>query len=450
MHEVADEVLGTLRATGWESDTHGVTASGSLAAQSAAEWQRTIERWLDPPRRRQRGDGALDRARQPRRAGPGRRLRRAGAARGPAGAARACCARCSGWRSPTSRPPASSRTSWSRAPVSIAGTSTSSGAGWSRSSTSPATPRLAAGATVTSTIERLRAAADAGTLPRGDARTLEEAYDLFAALRLEHQVHQLEAGRTPDDHLDPKALNALTRQLPQGCVPGRRIGAEAPGRRADLERLMPYPRPARPGGRRLLRGRPGDDRPRPGERRDHLVGRPADRRRTAAGGRPSPPARPPAPDARRGDDRDPRPEGDRPGRCPRPGRDPRRAAGCGLGHGPDRACRLRGARASSTPRSPIATWSSPTRSSTRRGWRGARCAAAAGGSRRRSAWSRWRTSSALPAHRPHTADGDALTTAQVFLALATHLDALEPQTVGSLQRPSAASRRSGAVSRLGA
>jgi DNA polymerase-3 subunit epsilon len=40
----------------------------------------------------------------------------------------------------------------------------------------------------------------------------------------------------------------------------------------------------------------------------------------------------------------------------------------------------------------------------------------------------------LPVHRPHHADGDALTTAQVFLALATHLDALEPHTVGSLQR----------------
>jgi len=41
----------------------------------------------------------------------------------------------------------------------------------------------------------------------------------------------------------------------------------------------------------------------------------------------------------------------------------------------------------------------------------------------------------VPVHRPHSADGDALTTGQVFLALATHLDALEPQTVGSLQRP---------------
>jgi DNA polymerase-3 subunit epsilon len=38
----------------------------------------------------------------------------------------------------------------------------------------------------------------------------------------------------------------------------------------------------------------------------------------------------------------------------------------------------------------------------------------------------------LPVHRPHHAEGDALTTAQVFLALATHLDGFEPQTVGSL------------------
>ena len=38
----------------------------------------------------------------------------------------------------------------------------------------------------------------------------------------------------------------------------------------------------------------------------------------------------------------------------------------------------------------------------------------------------------LPIHRPHDAAGDVLTTAQVFLALATRLDAIEPQTVGSL------------------
>jgi DNA polymerase-3 subunit epsilon len=44
------------------------------------------------------------------------------------------------------------------------------------------------------------------------------------------------------------------------------------------------------------------------------------------------------------------------------------------------------------------------------------------------------TSLGLPVHRPHTAEGDALTAAQLFLALATHLDRAEPQTVGSLAR----------------
>jgi DNA polymerase III subunit epsilon len=40
----------------------------------------------------------------------------------------------------------------------------------------------------------------------------------------------------------------------------------------------------------------------------------------------------------------------------------------------------------------------------------------------------------LPVHRPHHADGDALTTAQAFIALANHLEKFKPQTLGSLQR----------------
>jgi DNA polymerase-3 subunit epsilon len=40
----------------------------------------------------------------------------------------------------------------------------------------------------------------------------------------------------------------------------------------------------------------------------------------------------------------------------------------------------------------------------------------------------------LPVHRPHHADGDALTTAQLFIALAARLDRTEPQTIGSLAR----------------
>ena len=53
---------------------------------------------------------------------------------------------------------------------------------------------------------------DEGVLRPTEARILEEAFDLFSALRLEHQVSQLERGRRPDDHLDPKELDPLTRR----------------------------------------------------------------------------------------------------------------------------------------------------------------------------------------------------------------------------------------------
>jgi DNA polymerase III subunit epsilon len=47
----------------------------------------------------------------------------------------------------------------------------------------------------------------------------------------------------------------------------------------------------------------------------------------------------------------------------------------------------------------------------------------------------------LPVHRPHHADGDALTAAQAFIALATHLEAFErPLTLGALRRISEHSR----------
>jgi DNA polymerase III subunit epsilon len=52
----------------------------------------------------------------------------------------------------------------------------------------------------------------------------------------------------------------------------------------------------------------------------------------------------------------------------------------------------------------------------------------------------------LPVHRRHTADGDTLTTAQAFIALATHLDQFRPQTVETLL--GASGRRPGLVERL--
>ncbi len=52
----------------------------------------------------------------------------------------------------------------------------------------------------------------------------------------------------------------------------------------------------------------------------------------------------------------------------------------------------------------------------------------------------------LPPEPPHHALGDALTTAKAFIALASHLDAVAPQTVGSLLR---ASEPAQAVHRFG-
>jgi len=56
----------------------------------------------------------------------------------------------------------------------------------------------------------------------------------------------------------------------------------------------------------------------------------------------------------------------------------------------------------------------------------------------------------LPVHRPHHALGDALTTAQVFIALATHLDAYAPQTVRTLSRARERARTLAAFSAGGA
>jgi CBS domain-containing protein len=71
---------------------------------------------------------------------------------------------------------------------------------------------MAAGAASTSTPDRLRAAADAGILKRDEADSLQEAFDLFAELRLDHQVGRLRAGEPVDDFVDPKALDTLTRR----------------------------------------------------------------------------------------------------------------------------------------------------------------------------------------------------------------------------------------------
>jgi CBS domain-containing protein len=70
---------------------------------------------------------------------------------------------------------------------------------------------MAAGLSTASTIERLRAAGEAGTLPGEEAHTLEDAYELISSLRLEHQSRQLVRGEEPDNFVDPRKLSDLTR-----------------------------------------------------------------------------------------------------------------------------------------------------------------------------------------------------------------------------------------------
>jgi CBS domain-containing protein len=90
---------------------------------------------------------------------------------------------------------------------------------------------MSAGVTSATTPERLRAAAEAGTLAAADAHTLQDAFELINNLRLEHQVGQIRAGRRPDDHVDPESLSSLMRlQLRQALravvVIQKRVAAE--------------------------------------------------------------------------------------------------------------------------------------------------------------------------------------------------------------------------------
>jgi CBS domain-containing protein len=70
---------------------------------------------------------------------------------------------------------------------------------------------VAAGAEEGSTLDRLRAASDAGILREADALTLSDAFELALELRIDHQMQQLAAGLPADDLLQTSAMSPLTR-----------------------------------------------------------------------------------------------------------------------------------------------------------------------------------------------------------------------------------------------
>jgi CBS domain-containing protein len=70
---------------------------------------------------------------------------------------------------------------------------------------------LRAGVSAASTRARLKASLEAGTLSPDDATNLRDAFELFCALRMEHQVGQLRDGVEPDDLIKPGRLAPVAR-----------------------------------------------------------------------------------------------------------------------------------------------------------------------------------------------------------------------------------------------
>ena len=194
MRQLANRVVTELDAMGWRHDAHGVDATGAMSASRSRTGERLSRAgWPSRPPSR-----SWSRSRSC--STPGRSTDRAdldvpsllrGAHLRPG-----CCGCCCGWRWPASRRPAFCATSSSSTPASTRA--------FRHQARRPAADRQRRplrgprrGATTTSTVERLRAAAEGETLSAADAATLEEAFELFCELRLEHQVGQLKPGSPP-------------------------------------------------------------------------------------------------------------------------------------------------------------------------------------------------------------------------------------------------------------
>jgi CBS domain-containing protein len=211
MGGIAASVADCVRVLGWRLDPHGVTASSAFSASSIEDWQRAIERWMAHPSDNRvliatsiLLDGRII-------YGPSQgidvkqllfetgsrqvlerwMLRLALAAKPPTGFMHDIVVDGAGERK---------------------GTFDIKHGGLLPVVDLARYAALRAGSRVTPTIERLRLAAAEGILEPTEARILEQAYELFSALRLEHQVEQLEDGREPDDRIDPRQLDPLTRR----------------------------------------------------------------------------------------------------------------------------------------------------------------------------------------------------------------------------------------------
>jgi CBS domain-containing protein len=70
---------------------------------------------------------------------------------------------------------------------------------------------LAAGITISSTVDRIDAVASVGGLPASEAAALSEAFTVITRLRFAHHAASIEAGRPAENLIDPGALTPVAR-----------------------------------------------------------------------------------------------------------------------------------------------------------------------------------------------------------------------------------------------
>jgi CBS domain-containing protein len=211
MHSIASHVADCVRVVGWRLDPHGVAPGGPFSASSIEDWRRSIESWLTRPSDNRvliavsiLLDGrvvygpqqGLDVKRLLFELGDRRSLetwmlRLALAAKPPTGFMRNLVVYGSGRR----RQALDIKHGGLLPVVNLARYAA-----------------LKGDLLANHTLDRLHAAAAQGVMEAEEARVLEEAFELFSALRIEHQVAQVERDREPDDKVPPEELDPLTRR----------------------------------------------------------------------------------------------------------------------------------------------------------------------------------------------------------------------------------------------
>ena len=71
---------------------------------------------------------------------------------------------------------------------------------------------LAAGVTISATLDRLVTAEEIGALDAESAQSLREAFEISTHVRLQHHAARIEAGESIDDLVDPGELPPLARR----------------------------------------------------------------------------------------------------------------------------------------------------------------------------------------------------------------------------------------------